>query len=78
MSLLTCAPNATVAPVHDRMPVVVEPADEDTWLRGTEADWAPLTRPAGEETLVAVEASRRLNHIDAEGPELLVADWVRG
>ncbi len=71
VSVLTCAPNATVAPVHDRMPVVVAPDHEDAWLHG---DYDALLRPAADDVLVAAPASRRLNHVDAEGPELLVAD----
>ncbi len=30
--LLTTAANAVLAPVHDRMPVIVMPADYDVWL----------------------------------------------
>ncbi|MFZ5476504.1 MAG: SOS response-associated peptidase [Myxococcota bacterium] len=71
VAVLTCSPNATVAPVHDRMPVIVEAADEDAWLGG---DYAALLRPAGDDVLIAVPASRRLNRVDAEGPDLLVPD----
>ncbi len=30
--LLTTAPNGLVAPVHDRMPVILDPEDEALWL----------------------------------------------
>jgi putative SOS response-associated peptidase YedK len=31
-TIITCSPNATVAPIHDRMPVILLPEDEDAWL----------------------------------------------
>jgi putative SOS response-associated peptidase YedK len=31
-TILTTAPNELVAPIHDRMPVIVAPADFDRWL----------------------------------------------
>lgn len=39
-AIVTCAANADVSSVHDRMPVIVEPAAWDTWLD---------PRPAGDE-----------------------------
>ena len=30
--LITTEPNGVMAPIHDRMPVILEPADYDTWL----------------------------------------------
>ena len=32
VSLLTTAPNDLMAPIHNRMPVIIEPADYSTWL----------------------------------------------
>ena len=31
-AIVTCAANETLAPVHDRMPVIVQPEHCDTWL----------------------------------------------
>jgi putative SOS response-associated peptidase YedK len=31
-AIITCAPNALMAPIHDRMPVILLPDDEDAWL----------------------------------------------
>lgn len=31
-TILTCAPNATVAPLHNRMPVILAPGCYDAWL----------------------------------------------
>lgn len=32
LSIITTAPNADVAPVHDRMPLVLGPGESDVWL----------------------------------------------
>ncbi len=42
---VTCAPNADVQPIHHRMGVLLEPADVQTWLTGTEAEAQRLARP---------------------------------
>ncbi|OGQ91770.1 MAG: hypothetical protein A2289_12010 [Deltaproteobacteria bacterium RIFOXYA12_FULL_58_15] len=31
-TIITTAPNELLAPIHDRMPVILEPRDYDTWL----------------------------------------------
>ena len=31
-TIITCAPNELVAELHDRMPVILDPADYDRWL----------------------------------------------
>ena len=31
-TIITCAPNAVMAPIHNRMPVILLPEDEDAWL----------------------------------------------
>ena len=32
--IITTAPNKTIATIHDRMPVVINPDDYETWLTG--------------------------------------------
>lgn len=45
-TMLTSTPNDMVRPVHqDRMPVILDAADYDTWLRGDEDAAAILMRP---------------------------------
>ena len=31
-TIITCQPNAVLAPIHNRMPVILLPDDEDAWL----------------------------------------------
>ena len=45
LATVTCAPNADVAPVHDRMPVILAAADHALWLGEAAGDPAPLLRP---------------------------------
>ncbi len=45
-TIVTTKPNALVKPIHpDRMPVIVDPDDYDTWLNGSPDNAAALLRP---------------------------------
>jgi len=45
-TIITTTPNDVVRPVHpDRMPVILDPAEFDTWLSGTPEEAVPLMRP---------------------------------
>jgi len=59
--LMTIAPNAEVAAIHDRMPVIIAPEDYDTWLSGEVEDAARLIRPApdGSFTVTPTVIARR-------------------
>ena len=45
LATVTCAPNAAVAAVHDRMPAILEPGDWAGWLGERDADPATMLRP---------------------------------
>lgn len=79
MSIVTTAANGTMAPVHDRMPVLLPRATWAAWLDpATPADQVTaLCAPAPDEALVAVEANTALNGWKAAGPEVMQADWSR-
>jgi putative SOS response-associated peptidase YedK len=53
-AILTTSANATLSAIHDRMPVILDPADFDAWLAPeTEQDRVQrLMRPLGENALV--------------------------
>lgn len=65
--------NQTVAPIHDRMPVVLEPEDVPAWLSPeTEPDNAKaLLRPAAEGVLEVREVSTRVNSPRNDEPSLI-------
>lgn len=44
--------NAAVAPVHDRMPVILAPGDHDRWLHGSVDDIFELQRPFPAEQMI--------------------------
>jgi putative SOS response-associated peptidase YedK len=69
-SILTTSANEIVAPVHDRMPVLLDRGQLEDWLhvpgRNAQAhaeDLRKLLAPAAEATLVATEVSRRANSV---------------
>jgi putative SOS response-associated peptidase YedK len=73
MAILTTAPNATMRPIHDRMPVILNPADFDLWLdcsTGTAKFAETLLVPPPDDLLEVVDVSPRLNNPRNEGPDL--------
>lgn len=53
VTILTTTPNALVAPVHDRMPVIIAPEHYQQWLSGDTLQAAELLQPANEDCLDA-------------------------
>ncbi|WP_437305848.1 SOS response-associated peptidase [Sorangium sp. So ce388] len=77
-TILTTEASADVAPVHDRMPVLLDPGDVDLWLgvgdvsHGADVDRAEaLLRPAPRGTLAARPVSPRVNSVGHDDPALL-------
>jgi putative SOS response-associated peptidase YedK len=74
-SIITTAANRLVGTLHDRMPVVLEPADWEAWL---DPDADPerlrraLLRPAREATLQLVEVDPRVNSVRNDDAGLIV------
>jgi putative SOS response-associated peptidase YedK len=72
-ALITCEPNALIRPIHDRMPVVLDPAVESTWLDpdADETVLEELLRPAPDGALAVREVNDAVNDVRQDGPELL-------
>jgi putative SOS response-associated peptidase YedK len=72
-ALITCEPNDLVRPVHDRMPVVLDPAVEATWIDPDAAvdDLLELLRPAPDDALQSRDVGDAVNDNRADGPHLL-------
>jgi putative SOS response-associated peptidase YedK len=49
-TLMTISPNAELATIHDRMPVIIAPEDYETWLTAEAEEAARLIRPAPDDT----------------------------
>jgi len=70
-AVVTCGPNAEMAPVHDRLPVIVERADWPLWLGEAGKGAARLMRPAPDGTLRLVRVGTEVNSNRASGPGLI-------
>jgi putative SOS response-associated peptidase YedK len=72
-AIVTTDANADMRPIHDRMPVILEPADWPVWLGEAAGDPAALLRPSPDGTLRAWPISARVNAPRHNGPDLLAA-----
>jgi len=72
-TVLTTEPNALMAPIHNRMPVILDPADFDRWLdmSGGPAAVADLLRPYPADEMRAWPVSNRVGNVRNNDPELL-------
>jgi putative SOS response-associated peptidase YedK len=72
--IVTTKANETIAPLHDRMPVMLEEPDWGRWLdRGVEDvdTLGRLLTPAANDLLVAYPVGTAVNSADNDGPELV-------
>lgn len=75
-AILTTGASADIAPIHERMPVVIEQKDFARWLdcRGNEPrDVADLLRPAPAGFFEAVPVSDRVNKVANTEPDIQAA-----
>jgi putative SOS response-associated peptidase YedK len=73
-TILTTDANAEVAPLHGRMPVMIDPDDFDAWLdcdRVPATEVQELLQPAPDGTLEAVEVHPRVNNPRVDEPGVL-------
>lgn len=73
MAILTTNANKDMAPIHDRMPVIIAPQDYGRWLDcrpGTAEGVLDLLRPLPDGLLDEVEVDRALNNPRNEGAHL--------
>ena len=69
--IVTTPANDVVAPIHDRMPAVIAPADFETWLTGEPEEAAALLKPAPDDLFTTVQVSTRVNKADNDDPGLI-------
>ncbi len=73
-TIVTCAANAAIAEIHDRMPVVLDERAAEDWMNPRERDPLSLKRllvPAPSDLLSVRPASPLVNSVKNEGPALL-------
>jgi len=59
--VITTRPNAVMEPIHDRMPVIIAPADWGRWLSAPVDEVAKLVRPYPADSMLAWPVSRRVS-----------------
>jgi putative SOS response-associated peptidase YedK len=73
-SIITTDANEVVAPIHDRMPVILAPSEWEAWLdpaRSEPTDLMALLRPAATGALEGFPVSTAVNNARLEGRELI-------
>lgn len=73
-AIVTTEPNRLVAPLHNRMPVILRSGDEERWIRQgplREADLEEIVIPYPEHELEIFRVSSAVNKTDYENPEAI-------
>lgn len=73
-TIITTAANRTMAPIHDRMPVILPASAWDRWLDPAESDTdalAVLLVPAPDELLTMHPVSTDVGNVRNQGPHLI-------
>jgi putative SOS response-associated peptidase YedK len=73
-SIITTQPNKDMSPIHDRMPVILHPDDEATWLDSTIDDTDlldHLMQPYPDNALAISQVSRDVNTIKTDDARLI-------
>jgi putative SOS response-associated peptidase YedK len=70
-AIVTCEPGEVVAPIHDRMPVILAEENEPAWLdkEADEGALRPLLAPTNDLTIT--EVSDAVNDVRQDGPGLI-------
>jgi putative SOS response-associated peptidase YedK len=75
-ALLTVSPNELMAPIHNRMPVILDPDSAQRWLAPgpiTADELASLCRPYPAGRMVAHRVSTLVNNVRNNAPECVQA-----
>ena len=73
-AIVTTTPNELMAPIHDRMPVIISPDAWSLWLdttRDHRSELRALFEPSPADGLVAYPDGRFVNSVRNNGPELI-------
>jgi putative SOS response-associated peptidase YedK len=69
--IITSEPNEDVAPIHDRMPVILERGDVDHWLQALPEARYELLRPAPSGIIQHRGVNPAVGSVSAAGPHLI-------
>jgi putative SOS response-associated peptidase YedK len=68
---ITTEANELLAPIQDRMPVIIEKADWPIWLGEAEGDPAALLRAAPNDVLRVWRIDKKVGNVRNDGPDLI-------
>ena len=69
--VVTTAPNAVMEPIHDRMPVIIQPENWQSWLAAPVDSIQKLVAPCDPELLVAWPVDRRVSRTAEDDSTLI-------
>ena len=72
-TILTCGPNALMAELHDRMPVILAEKDWPQWLGevpASEEELLALLKPCPDDALIIWPVGKMVGNVNNKGPEL--------
>ena len=72
-TILTCGPNALMAELHDRMPVILAEKDWPQWLGevpASEEELLALLKPCPDDALKIWPVGKMVGNVNNKGPEL--------
>ncbi|TFE23378.1 SOS response-associated peptidase [Cohnella luojiensis] len=78
-TIITTTPNSLMADIHDRMPVILQPEDEASWLNRDNDDVKQLTgllRPYSAEAMKAYPVSPIVGNVKNDTPECIEEQMV--
>jgi putative SOS response-associated peptidase YedK len=76
-SMVITEPNTFAAEIHDRMPVILEHSQFDTWMRADVEEAAAMLNPAAEDVLVKRPVSTRVNSSKAAKDDPTLVEEVK-
>jgi putative SOS response-associated peptidase YedK len=68
--VITCEPNAMMAELHNRMPVIIDPAEYDRWL-SAESPPVDLLHPYPAEKMTTYEIGQLINKRGYDAPDII-------
>lgn len=72
-TIITTSPNELMAPIHNRMPVILDKDGSEAWLKpADETSLKSLLKPYPAEKMKSYRVSEKVNAVKNEGPDLIV------
>lgn len=72
-TIITTEPNELMAPIHNRMPVILDKNEYEAWLNTTdETSLKNMLKPFPSEKMKAYRVSEKVNAVRNEGPDLIL------